>query len=276
MVKQWLPYVWIVAGAAVVAFSFNLFLLPNQIASGGVSGISTLTYELFGWEPAYVQWAINIPLFILGVVLLGRLFGVKTFIGTILLPFFVYLSKDWPPSTLDPLLGGLFGGLGVGSGLGMVFRGGGSTGGTDLVAQIVHRFFGMSLGKAVAIIDGLIVITAAFSFGLERALYALIGLYCTAKAINLVQLGAHVSKTAIIITSKEKEVMKAILEEVDRGITRLTGYGGFTTEERTVLMTVVHQQEFTKLKQTVKREDPSAFIVILDTSEVHGQGFIQA
>jgi uncharacterized membrane-anchored protein YitT (DUF2179 family) len=272
-IEMMIEYVYILIGSAIVAIAFNVFLLPNRVASGGVSGISTILHATLGWQPAYVQWAFNIPLFIAGVVLLGKQFGVKTLVGTLFLPFVVYLTKDFQPATHDPLLASLFGGIGVGIGLGIVFRGKASTGGTDLAAQIIHKYTGLSLGTCVIFIDGLIVLTAALVFDIERALYALIGLFVTSKTIDLVQVGFGYSKMAMIITNKEEEVRKAILHKIDRGVTKLSGYGGYTEHERPVLMCVVEQTEFTKLKQLVKSIDPSAFVVVMDAAEVLGEGF---
>jgi uncharacterized membrane-anchored protein YitT (DUF2179 family) len=271
-----LSYINVLIGSAIIALAFNVFLLPNQIASGGVSGISTILLNVFGWEPAYVQWAFNIPLFIAGVVLLGKQFGVKTLVGTIFLPFVVFLTNDIEPWTNDALLGALFGGICVGLGLGIVFRGNASTGGTDLAAQIITKYTGLTLGTSVVLIDGLIVISAALVFDIERGLYALIALYVTSKTIDLVQVGFGRSKTAMIITNKQEEVREGILNKIDRGVTKLSAYGGFTDNERPVLMCVVDQREFTKLKQLVKSLDPSAFVVVMDASEVLGEGFKRA
>ncbi len=271
-----LEYINVIIGSAIIAFAFNVFLLPNQIASGGVSGISTILLTVLGWEPAYVQWAFNIPLFIAGVVLLGKQFGVKTLVGTLFLPFVVFLTKNIEPWTNDALLGALFGGIVVGLGLGIVFRGNASTGGTDLAAQIITKYTGLTLGTSVVLIDGLIVISAAIVFDIERGLYALIALYVTSKTIDLVQVGFGRSKTAMIITSKQDEVREGILNKIDRGVTKLSAYGGFTDNERPVLMCVVDQREFTKLKQLVKTLDPTAFVVVMDASEVLGEGFKRA
>lgn len=269
-------YIYVLIGSAIIALSFNVFLLPNKIASGGVSGISTILLSVVGWEPAYVQWAFNIPLFIAGVILLGKQFGVKTLVGTIFLPFVVFLTNNIEPWTNDALLGALFGGIGVGLGLGIVFRGNASTGGTDLAAQIINKYTGLTLGTCVVIIDGLIVIAAAIVFDIERGLYALIALYVTSKTIDLVQVGLGRSKTAMIITNKQEEVRAGILNKIDRGVTKLSAYGGFTDHERPVLMCVVDQREFTKLKQLVKTLDPSAFVVVMDAAEVLGEGFKRA
>ncbi|MGN7399560.1 YitT family protein [Cytobacillus praedii] len=269
-------YVYVLIGAAIVAITFNVFLLPNRVASGGVSGISTILDAVIGWEPAYVQWAFNIPLFIAGVVFLGKQFGAKTFVGTIFLPFVVFLTKDFGAWTNDPLLASLFGGIGVGLGLGVVFRGKASTGGTDLAAQIINKYTGLSLGTCVAIIDGLIVLTAAMVFDIERGLYALLALFVTSKTIDLVQVGFGRTKMTMIITEKQVEVREGILNKIDRGVTKLTAYGGYTDSERPILMCVVDQSEFTKLKQLVKSIDPTAFIIVTDASEVLGEGFNRA
>jgi uncharacterized membrane-anchored protein YitT (DUF2179 family) len=269
-------YVFVLIGAAIIGVVFNVFLLPNQVASGGVSGISTILHSVLGWEPAYVQWAFNIPLFISGVIFLGKQFGAKTLAGTIFLPFMVYLTKNMEPWTHNALLASLFGGIGVGTGLGIVFRGKASTGGTDLAAQIIHKYTGLTLGRCVVLIDGLIVLTAAIVFNIEKGLYALIALYVTSKTIDLIQVGFGGSKMAMIITSKQEEVRAGILNKIDRGVTKLSAYGGFTDHERPVLMCVVDQSEFTKLKQLVKALDPSAFVVVMDAAEVLGEGFKRA
>ena len=266
-------YIYVLIGAAIVALTFNLFLLPNQIASGGVSGISTILEAKFNWEPAFVQWAFNIPLFIAGVILLGKNFGVKTLVGTIFLPFVVYLSKDLEPWTHEPLLAAIYGGIGIGLGIGIVFKGRASTGGTDLAAQIINKYTGISLGNCVAIIDGLIVITASIVFNIEQGLYALIALFVTSKTIDLVQIGMRSSKMALIITEKQEDVRNGILTKIDRGVTKLTAYGGYTDFERPILMCVVDQSEFTKLKTLVQSIDSTAFVIVMDASEVLGKGF---
>jgi uncharacterized membrane-anchored protein YitT (DUF2179 family) len=269
-------FLYILLGSGIIALAFNVFLLPNNIASGGVSGISTILKSTLGWEPAFVQWSFNIPLFIAGVLLLGKQFGIKTLVGTIFLPFVVFLSNNLDPWTNDPLLGALFGGIAVGLGLGLVFRGNASTGGTDLAAQIIHKYTGLTLGTCVAIIDGLIVLTAAIVFDIERGLYALIALYVTTKTIDLVQIGLGRSKMTMIISNRQAEIQEAILNKIDRGVTKLSAYGGYTDHERPVVMCVVDQTEFTKLKQLVKTIDPTAFIIVMDASEVLGEGFKRA
>ncbi|MFJ8513887.1 YitT family protein [Lysinibacillus xylanilyticus] len=271
-----MEYVYVVVGAAIIAIGFNVFLLPNQVASGGVSGISTILHGLFGWNPGFVQYAFNIPLFIAGVLFLGKKFGIKSFIGTVTLPLIVLLTNSWEPWTDNPLLGALFGGIVVGLGIGLVFKGNASTGGTDLLAQIITKYTGISLGTSVLLIDGIIAISAAIVFDLEKGLYALIGLYVTTKTIDIIQLGFSQSKMVYIITMKQDEVRDAIYAEIERGVTKLPAIGGYTGEARPVLMVVVYQTEFTKLKQLIKSVDPSAFVIVSNAYEVLGEGFKRA
>lgn len=268
-----MEYIYVILGAFIIALAFNVLLLPNHVASGGVSGISTIINYLTGWTPAYIQWAFNIPLFFAGVFFLGYQFGIKTFVGTMIMPLFVYLTSDWTVWTHEPLVAALFGGVLVGIGLGIVFRGKASTGGTDVIAQILHKFTNLSLGICVALIDGFVVIAAMFVFDIESGLYALIGLFATSKTIDLVQVGLNQSKTVLIISEKQDEIRHAILFQIDRGITRLSAKGGYTEDDRQILLCVIAQSEFSRLKGVIKEIDPNAFVVVMSASEVMGEGF---
>ncbi|WP_027087273.1 YitT family protein [Cohnella panacarvi] len=272
-IRTILSYSALLIGSFLIALSFNLFLLPNKIASGGVSGISVIINDLFDIPPAYAQWTLNIPLFLAGILVLGRQFGAKTAVGSVLLPLFVLLTSHWEPPTHEPLLGAVYGGLGVGLGLGLVFRGRGSTGGLDVAAQILHRLTGIRLGLSVAVLDGLVIASAGLFISLENALYALIGLFVTSKTIDFVQTGVQTSKAAFIISRQPQLVSDAILNDLDRGLTRLQGVGGYTGEDRPVLLVVVGQNEVTRLKLLVRDADPDAFVIISNAAEVLGEGF---
>jgi uncharacterized membrane-anchored protein YitT (DUF2179 family) len=263
----------LLTGSLLIALSFNLFLVPLGIASGGVSGISILVNRLTGIPPAFIQWGLNVPLFVLGLWLLGKRFALKTALGSFVLPLFVLLTSQWPPPTNNAMLAAIYGGIGVGAGLGLVFRGQGSTGGLDLAAQLLHRFTGIRLGLAVACFDGLVIAAAGVLIAPENALYALVGLFVTTKTIDFVQTGLSISKVAFIITDRPDGIAQVVLHDLDRGLTRLDGRGGFTGEERAVLMVVVGRGEVSKLKQLVRMADASAFVIISDTAEVLGEGF---
>ncbi|MDR4197263.1 uncharacterized membrane-anchored protein YitT (DUF2179 family) [Bacillus altitudinis] len=268
-------YVLILIGSAIVAVGFNTLLLPNQIAAGGVSGISTIM-QSFGFEAAYVQWGLNIPLFIAGFYLLGGTFGVKTLVGSVFLPLMVFLTRHIAPVTHEALLAAIFGGVVIGIGIGLVFLGNGSTGGTALAAKIINKYTGLTLGTCLAMMDGLIVLAAMTVFGIEEGLYAVIGVFISSKTIDVVQAGFSHSKMAMIITGHEDEVRQAVFDQIDRGVTKISAVGGYTDHDRPILMCVVGQSQFTKLKQVVKAIDASAFVIVMDAKEVLGEGFKRA
>lgn len=266
-------YSLLLVGCLIIALSFNLFLNPNQVASGGVAGISTIVQHLVGIEPAVVQWVLNIPLFLLGMLFLGGQFGLKTAVASVILPLFVLLTRGVEPLTTHVLLAAIYGGIGLGAGLGIVFRGRGSTGGLDSAAQLIQKYTGLGYGMAVAMLDGLVIVTAGIVFSPEKALYALIGLFVTTKTIDIVQIGFRYAKVAFIMTREIEPIRDAILFELDRGLTLLDARGGFTGEHRPTLMVVVSQTEVTRLKMIVRAKDPSAFVILTDAHEVLGEGF---
>ncbi|ANF98474.1 MULTISPECIES: YitT family protein [Paenibacillus] len=263
----------IVIGACIMALAFNLFLLPNHIASGGVAGISIIASEVMGIEPAYTQWVFNIPLFVAGYLLLGHQASIRSLLGTIVLPMFIYLTRDLPAPTTNPLLGALYGGIGVGIGLGIVFRGRGSTGGMAILAQIIHKLTGFSMSFCVILTDGTVILLAGLLLKPEQALYALIGLFVTSKMIDAVELGFSNSKVAYIISDEIEPMRLAILNDLDRGLTKLNAQGGYTGDDRTVFMVVVGQNEASRLKTIVRAVDPDAFVIISNAHEVLGKGF---
>jgi len=271
-------YGQIALGCLFIAASFNLLLNGNHIVSGGLPGISTLVQSGLHVEPAVTQTIINIPLFLLGMRALGKRFGVKTLVGIVLLPVFVFLTRSLPLLTQNLLLASLYGGLGAGVGVGLIFRGGGSAGGTSLAAQLISRSFGMNLGSALLLCDGLILAAASLSFGPEQAMYGMITLFVTKRAVDVVQSGLSSSKLALIVSRNPEGVaaiQRAVLEDIDRGLTVLSAKGGFTGEERPVLLVVVSQSEVSRLKVVVHAADPSAFLIVSDAAEVLGEGFKQ-
>lgn len=269
-------YIQIIIGSAFVGLAFNIFLLPSKIAAGGVSGISTILYELFGYEPAYVQWLINIPLIVLGLILVGKEFSAKTIVGTFFVPFVIWLSKDLSVNIDNPLLSSIYGGILLGIGLGIVYRGNGSTGGTALIAQILKKYTGISSGFSQLIVDGIVVVTSAFVFNFELALYALMSIYVTSKVIDFVQLQTSPTKLVLIITENEKKIKSIIQNEIDRGFTKVKSTGGYSDNEKTMILCVVEQSEAVYLKKLLQTAEPSSFVIFLNASEILGLGFSKA
>lgn len=268
-----MQYLQLIIGCVITAVGFNVFLKPNQIASGGMVGISLIVKELFNIEPAITQWGGNIALFLVGLFLLGKKYILRTALGSLILPLFIFFARNLNAVTLNPLLGSIYGGLLAGIGLGLVFKSDGSTGGTSILASIVNKYAGISLGNSQGLIDASVIIAAAFVFDGEKALYAIISLFITSKAIDLIQLGFSGSKVAFIVSNESEIIKEYVLKNLDRGVTKLSGFGGYTEEERTILMVVMDKSEINRFKDLVKSIDPKAFIIISDTHEVLGQGF---
>lgn len=269
-------YIQIIFGAALVGLAFTIFLLPSRLAAGGVSGISTILFELFQFNPAYVQWLINIPLLILGVVLVGKEFSMKTLVGTIFVPFVIWLTMDVKLSVENPLLSAIYGGIMLGVGLGIVYRANGSTGGTALIAQLVKKYTGLSSGFSQLLVDGLVVVASAFVFNFELALFAMIAIYVTSKVIDFVQLQTSPTKLVLIITDKEEKVQSIINNDINRGLTKIKTIGGYSNQEKTMILCVVEQSEAVYFKKLLQTQEPTSFVIFLNASEILGRGFSKA
>lgn len=268
-----IEYVLVIIGASLVGFGYNVFLLPAKLAAGGLSGVSTLLFEVYELRPALVQAVINVPIFAIGWLVLGRDFSGKSLVGTFWVPFIIWLTSDLPFAVTNPFLGAIYGGVILGTGLGIVYKGSGSTGGTAAIAQIVKKFTGLSSGYSQLIVDGFVVIASLFVFNLELTLFALICIYVTSKVIDFVQLRTSEAKLVMIITEKEEKVEDHIRTGIDRGMTKVRSIGGYTNGDKTMILCVAERVEAIFLKKLLQQEDPSAFVIFLNASEIMGRGF---
>ena len=270
-------YALLTVGSALLAINIDLFLVPNKIVAGGATGIATILHIQFGLPTGLVVLIINIPLFIAGVKWAGGMrFAIRTLYATVLMSVLTDLFVPWvatiPPIT-QPLLFTLYGGLLDGIGMGLVFRGQGTTGGTDVVARLLNHWRGVPLGQTILVVNAAVLILAVIAFGLEPAMYALILTFVGARVVDLVQGEADYSRTAIIVSSQAFAIKSAILAEMERGVTVLAGRGGYTEHSLDVLYCVVARTEVSILKRLVSSIDSRAFVVITDASEVLGEGF---
>lgn len=267
-------YSGIFLGSLVTALALDWFLIPNRIATGGVSGFATIIFHLFKIPVGVLMALINIPLFALGWRNMGQKFALRSLFGAMSLSLLVdLLSPHLRPLTADPLLASIYGGALSGIGLGFTFRAGGSTGGTDLGAQLLHRFLKTSPGLALMAIDFLVILLAGIVFEPELALYGILGLFLTSMAIDLLQEGVPLTRAAYIISERNGEIGQAILTQMERGVTELSGKGLYTGQARPVLFVIVARSEVSQLKELVAEIDPGAFLVITSASEVLGEGF---
>lgn len=266
-------YIQIIVGATLVGLAYNMFLLPSKLAAGGISGISTILYELYNISPAYTQFLINIPIFIVGWFVLGKDFSGKSLVGTFWVPFVIWLTADITYVITNPLLGAVYGGVILGAGLGIVYRGNGSTGGTAALAQILKKYIGRSSGYSQLLVDGFVVGMSLFVFNLELTLFALMCIFITSKAIDYVQLRTSASKLVLIITDEEERIQTLIQDGIDRGLTKVRSIGGYSNEDKTMILCVAEQSEAVYLKKVLQEEEPSTFVIFINTSDILGRGF---
>jgi uncharacterized membrane-anchored protein YitT (DUF2179 family) len=272
-----LDYALLTVGAALLAVNIDLFLIPNKIVSGGATGLATVLHIQFGLPTGVIVLIINIPLLVLGFRYAGGLrFAIRTAYATVLMSVLTDLFVPWlatiPPIT-QPLLFTLYGGLLDGIGMGLVFRGQGTTGGTDVVARLLNRLRGVPLGQTILVVNSAVLILAVIAFGLEPAMYALILTFVAARVVDVVQGEADYNRTAIIISAQAHAIKAAILSEMERGVTLWSGQGGYTGRDLEVVYCVVARTEISILKRLIRSIDPHAFVVIADASEVLGEGF---
>jgi len=262
-------------GVLLVALGLDMFLIPNKIAAGGVSGIATIIHYLIGAPVGVAILTLNIPLFVLGVYRLGLRFGFRSLYGTITLSLAVdLLAPVLPVPTNDILLASLYGGVLSGLGLGLVFRFRGTTGGTDLAAAVLRTYTGVNIGQLLFLVDGAVVLAAGIAFSsAELAMYTFITIFITAWLIDVVQEGISYAKALLIISERSDEIAKAIMADLDRGVTAWPAQGVYTGVRREILLSVVNRAEVTRLKDIVHGVDPRAFVILADVHEVLGEGF---
>ena len=271
-------YGLILVGALIQALSMTFFLVPAKLVSGGISGAGQLLHYSFGWPIGLIVLLGNLPLFILGWRYLGGpKFALRTILAIVAFSIFTDVSMKYlgaPALTNDPVLNTLYGGIVLGIGLGVVYLGRGTSGGTDILGRILNRQFGLSISMAYMITDSLVVILAGFFFGWEKALYGLIMIYLSGVAADRVLEGSNVIREAMIITDETEAIVKAVTDELDRGTTVLQAKGGFTGKDRPVIYCAVTASEVVRLKTIVHDLDPDAFMVVGHANEALGEGFV--
>lgn len=261
-------------GCLLVAIAYNLFLASNDIVSGGIGGIAIILNELIGINNSLVMLIFNIFLLILSYFLLGKEKTKATILGSLLLPLFIELTSHinvWLElDTSQLLVSSVFGGVMYGFGLGMIFKAGFTTGGTDIVNQILSKYAKMSIGKSMLLCDGSIVLLSGLVFGATHVMYAIIVLYIISFISDRVILGVSDSKAFYIITDKEDTIKEYILKVLNHGVTVFNAQGGYKKDNQTVLMCVLPTKDYYRLKAGINEIDSEAFVVVTDAYEVFG------
>lgn len=277
--KDWfLVYSLIMVGTFIMAAGFVLFISPYKLAPGGVYGIAIILHHLFGLPIGLSALAMDIPLTILGIKFLGPRFGIKTIVGFSATSMWVTLL-EWtygyePLVENDALLSAIFGGVLIGFGLGLVFKSRATSGGSDIIAMILAKYFQISLGQLLIIVDSVIVLLGLAAFGRwEIPLYSWIVIFISGKVIDVVLQGIDYDKTLFIISEKQEEIRQKILLDLNRGGTIIKGQGMYNGQDKSIIFTVVSRRELAILKDFIIHIDPNAFLTVINANEILGKGF---
>ena len=267
-------YIIVALACMVMAFNTSYFFIGNKLAQGGVSGLSLIIHYLSNIDMSYLYFALNIPLIILAYIFLGKNFLLKTLFATFVLSVFLKIFASFSEPLEDILLAAIFGGAINGIAIGIVFYAGGSTGGIDIIAKIINKYTGIPISRILLTTDFIVLSMVAVIFGKVIFMYTLISVVISSKMIDIIQVGIYSAKGVTIITTKEDESRKRIMEETKRGITLIDAKGGYTQKEIGMLYCVVGQYQLIRVKTIVKEVDPSAFMIVADVHEVIGNGFL--
>jgi len=269
--------IFIVIGSALFSFGIVHFNMQNNLGEGGFTGITLLLYFLFDWNPAITYLLFNVPIFFIGWKVLGRITFIYTLIGTFAVSGFlsVFQSRQFPIDLQsDMTLAALFAGVSIGVGLGIIFRYGGTTGGVDIIARIVNKYIGWTMGKTLFVFDFSVIMLSVFTYlNLIEGMYTLIVVFLSARVIDFIQEGAYAARGLTIISKNYEQIADKINYEMERGVTVLQGVGHYTQEKQRVLYCIVGKNEIVKLKQLILTVDSHAFVAVTTVHEVMGEGF---
>lgn len=271
-------YLLILLGSTLQAISLRVFLIPAKLASGGVSGLSQIINNFTGWPIGLMVLIGNIPLFIMGWGFLGgRRFAARTVIAILTFSVLIDIPLSFLPAngiTKDIVLNALYGGVVSGIGFGLVYRGRGTSGGSDILARILSSWRGIPVTQSYLITDAVVIFLAGIAFSWENALYALVMLYVSGIAAESISQGSNILRTGLIITASPDPIINEIFTRLKRGVTIMDGRGGYSGEEKSILLCVVTRAEIPHLKALTRELDPKAFLIIGQAHEVRGEGFL--
>ncbi|WLR46763.1 YitT family protein [Halobacillus litoralis] len=269
--------IWILIGSAIFSFGLVHFNIQNELGEGGFTGITLLLLYLFQWDPAIMNIVLNIPVLIIGWKILGRTTFFYSLIGILAVSVFISVSQNYMIEfnlSDDLTLAALFAGVFIGVGLGIIFRYGGTTGGVDIIARLVNKYLGWSMGRAMFLFDALVIFVSIITY-LEytRGMYTLVAVFVGARVIDFIQEGAYAARGTTIISERSEEISRRVMEEMDRGVTVLEGRGSFSGSKRDVLYCVIGKNEIVRLKTIIDHIDPHAFVAVSHVHDVMGEGF---
>ncbi|WP_067618509.1 YitT family protein [Alicyclobacillus acidiphilus] len=273
MVRGTFQWLMIVVGAFIYSIGLNAFLVANHLAEGGFVGISLLLLYKLHLPIGLTFFVLNIPLLLVAWRLFGHAFVGKTALGVASVSGFSELTQDVRIQTHDPLLAALYAGVVTGIGLGLIFRTGGTTGGSDIIARILRHYRGMAMGQILFGIDLVVIALVTIIIGRETAMYSLVALFVSSRVVDFVIEGASRARAITIVSDKNEEIANQIHQQLERGTTLLQARGGYTGTSREVIYCVVAREEVVRVQRIIQQIDPVAFVTIHTVHEVLGEGF---
>jgi uncharacterized membrane-anchored protein YitT (DUF2179 family) len=274
MKKTTRDIIFIIIGSFLFALGVNLFVIPNELGEGGVTGITIITYYLFEWSPGLVNLILNAFLLMIGYKFLNKVTTIYTIIAVVFNSLFLHLTEGWNIASDELMVNAIFGGIIIGAGIGLVIRVGGTTAGTTILARITHKFLGWNISYGLLFFDLIVAFSSYFIIGAEKLMLTIIMLYVGTKVMEFVIEGLNPKKAITIISDKPDDIAKQVTTLMDRGVTVYSGHGYYTKTPKEILYIVISKQEVIKLKRIVQSTDPNAFIAIHDVRDVFGEGFI--
>ena len=264
-----------IIGAFLFALAINLFVIPNDLGEGGVTGVTIILYYVLGWSPSIVSLVINTGLLIIGYRFLNRQTTIYTIIAVIFNSIFLHLTESWSIQSDEVVINAIFGGVFVGVGIGLIIRVGGTTAGTTILARIANKFLGWNISYALLFFDLIVAFSSYFIIGAEALMLTIMMLYIGTKVMEFVIEGVNPQKAVTIISKNSNAIADQVSYKLNRGVTVLSGHGYYTKEQKEILYIIISSQEVIKLKNIVKAVDQDAFIAIHDVRDVFGKGFIE-
>lgn len=275
MKKYVIDILMIMLGSLLFALAVNLFVIPNDLGEGGVTGLTIIAYYLFGWSPSIVSFVMNSALLIVGYKFLNRQTTIYTIIAVSFHSLFLHLTETWSISSDEIIVNTIFGGVFAGVGIGLIIRVGGTTAGSTILARITNKYLGWSISYGLLFFDLIVAFSSYFIIGAEALMLTIVMLYVGTKVMEFVIEGVNPKKAVTIISKKPEDIAGQVTAYMNRGVTVLSGHGYYTKEQKEILYIVISKQEVVKLKKIVKEVDKDAFIAIHDVRDVFGEGFIE-
>ncbi|TCZ78234.1 YitT family protein [Paenibacillus albiflavus] len=274
MKKRSLDIITIIVGSLIFALAVNLFVIPNHLGEGGVTGVTIIAYYLFGWSPGLVSLILNSILLIIGYKFLDKNTTVYTIIAVAFNSLFLYLTESWHIASDEIMINAIFGGVFAGVGIGLIIRVGGTTAGSTILARIMNKYLDWNVSYALLFFDLIVAFSSYFIIGAQSLMFTIAMLYIGTKVMDFIIEGLNAKKAVTIISNEQNKIAEEVSAVMDRGVTVLHGYGHYTKLPKEILYIVISKQEVSTLKKIVRTIDKDAFLTIHDVRDVFGEGFV--